>query len=160
MDVVGAVEPGLLSADGRLCFAHHERQAVDEQHQVVAAVLVSRCEGHLGRDHEVVRRGIVEVDQPHRHVILGVEELQRLAPAQPGGHLLVGGDEPVVDDRQQRGSEAGQHLLDAFGPLRDHWVQPDEGGGDVLLEEDAIELAGQVVRGDEPPPDVGPRQPV
>ncbi|WPL16087.1 hypothetical protein Thiowin_01024 [Thiorhodovibrio winogradskyi] len=62
--LVGTVDAGLLAA-GAFQLEHHQRQAIDEEHHIGAAVMASLDDGELLHREPIVALRVVEVDQPH-----------------------------------------------------------------------------------------------
>ncbi|OIQ71689.1 hypothetical protein GALL_466900 [mine drainage metagenome] len=93
--VVGAPQVGVLVA-GVFQLQHHQRQAVDEQHDVRAAVVLWPLHGELVDRQPVVAPHVGKVDEPHA-VATGFAVLlvlHRHAFDQPAVDLPVGGDQP------------------------------------------------------------------
>ena len=95
MDLERAVEPALAGRTGVLASITHQRDAVDQQHQVDALLRLAGADGELLGDDELVLLDVVEVDQADRDVLAILAERHRPLAPQPGGELLVGPHQAV-----------------------------------------------------------------
>ena len=68
--------------------------------------------------------------------------------------------EAVVADREDRGAQAGEDLVDPLRLLGDGRVQATQGGDDLGLDEDRVARAVEGATGHERPAEVGLGQPV
>src|SRR5688572_25641628 len=64
--LIERLEPPGLAQRGALAFDDAERDAVDEQHQIRANVLLAALDLELARDHELVVPRVAEVEEPNR----------------------------------------------------------------------------------------------
>ena len=148
--------------DRGLRLADDEREAVDPQHEVVAALLGARVVGDLGRDDQAVVARVVEVDEPDfGYASLGADEVDRLVAAQPAHHPLVRRDQAVVRDGEDDGTQLRQDLVDPLRLRRDRRVQADERGDHLGLDEDRVDQCDRAaVPGTYRQPRSGLRQPI
>ena len=160
VDVPGRVEPGARAADRGLRLAHHEREAVDPQDQVVAALLGARVIRHLGGDHQRVGTRALEVEQADRDEVVGAHEADRLLAAQPLGQAAVGLDQAVVRHGEDGGPQARQDLVDTLGVRRDGRVQATQRRRHLRLDQDAVGRSVERAPRHEVPAEVGPGQPL
>ena len=151
VDLFGAVEPAHGLAHGGLGFDQHQRQAVDQQDQVGAALGGAGPEGVLGGDDELVSVEIVVIDQPDRDVLVVPAKRHGAVAAQPGGELFVGADQAIRADRQYDGAQLVEHFVGALGLGGDLRVETDEGIAQVLLDEHVVDAAGKRQGGNEMP---------
>jgi hypothetical protein len=77
-----AIHPADALLDRRLGLDQHQRQTVDQQHQIGAALGGACAVGELLGDDVLVLRQVVQVDQPHRHMLVvgpkGIERSPRI----------------------------------------------------------------------------------
>ena len=149
------VEPALARTNRRLRLDHDQRDAVDEQHEVGALLGRPGAEGELRRDDVLVLLEVGEVDQADRDVLAVLAERHRPLAREPGGELLVRLDEAVAADAHHDRAELVEHIVGAVGLGRDLRVQPDQRLAKVILDQDFVRLAREVLRREEVPAEAG-----
>ena len=110
-----AIDPADALLDWRLGLDQHQRQPVDQQHQIGAALGGACAVDELLGDDVLVLRQIIQVDQPHRHMLVVGAEGHRALTAHPGGHFLIGADQAIRSHRQHDGAQLVEHLVGAVG---------------------------------------------
>ena len=152
VDLQRAVDPADRRAHRGLGLDDHQREAVDQQHQVGAPLGWPGAEGVLlgddvlvvapGRSKSIRRTVTCSPFSPK-----GIER----SPRSQAVNSSLALDEPVAAHRQHDGAQLVEHLVGAVGLLGDLRVQADEGLADEGLDEDVVVLAGEVSRGEEVP---------
>ena len=84
-----------------------------------------------------------------------VAEGHRPLAREPGGELLVGLDEAVAAHAHEDGAELVEHVVGAVGLGGDLRVQPDQRLAQVILDEDLVRLAREILRREEVPAEAG-----
>ena len=77
------------------------------------------------------------------------------SPREPGGELLVGLDEPVGADAHDDRAQLVEDVVGAVGLGGDLGVQPDQRLAQVVLDEDLVRLAREVLPREEVPAEAG-----
>mgnify|MGYP000976736529 CR=1 FL=1 len=98
------VEPAHRLANRGLGLDDDQRETVDQEDEVGTALGPACPEDELVGDDVVVVRLILEVDQADARVLVVGAERHRAVAAQPGGHLLVGLEQPVGAHREDNGA--------------------------------------------------------
>ncbi len=155
VDLERPVEPALTRADRRLRLDHDERDAVDEQHEVGALLGRAGAEGELRRDDVLVLLEVGEVDQADGDVLAVLAERHRPLAGEPGGELLVRLDEAVGADAHHDRAELVEDVVGAVGLGGDLRVQPDQRLAKVILDQDLVRLAREVLPREEVPAETG-----
>ena len=148
MDLFGAVEPTDGMAYRRLGFDDHQRQAVNQKHQVGTPLRGPGPKSVLRRDDELVAVEIVIVNQLDGDMFVVDSKRHRALAAQPGGEFFVGADESIGAHRKHDGAQFVENFVGAFGLGGDLWVEADEGFAQVGFNEHVVDAARQVKRGD------------
>ena len=107
------------------------------------------------RDDVLVALEVVEVDQADGDVLAVLAERHRPLAREPGGELLVRLDEAVAADAHDDGAEPVEDIVGAVGLGGDLRVQADQRLAQVILDEDFVRLAGEVLRREEVPAETG-----
>ncbi len=137
----GSVHPADRLAGWRLGLDQHQRQAVDQQHQVGAALGGSGAVDELLGHYVLVLLGRREVDQAYRHMLVVRAERHGALAAHPGGHFLVGADHSIRAHRQHDGAQLVEHIVGTVGLLSDIGVQADQRGAQPGLDQHLLDLA-------------------
>jgi hypothetical protein len=141
-----AIHPADALLDRRLGLDQHQRQTVDQQHQIGPALGGACAVDELLGDDVLVLLRVIQVDQPHRHMLVVGAEGHGALAAHPGGHLLVGADQAIRAHRQHDGAQLVEHLVGPVGLGGDLGVQADQR---IAQPSGAAPLAYQ------PPPESG-----
>ena len=145
VDLRRSVEPALARPHRRLRLDDHQRQAVDQQHEVGAPLVRPRPHGVLGSDDVLVPLDVVEVDEPHGDVLAVRPERHRALSVDPRGERLVRLHQPVRPHAHQDGPQPVQHVVGAVRLRRDLRVEADQRLPHVVLDEDLVRLPRQVL---------------
>ena len=113
------------------------------------------AERELRRDDVLVLLEVVEVDQADGDVLAVLTERHRPLAREPGGELLVRLDEAVGADAHDDRAELVEHVVGAVGLGGDLRVQPDQRLAQVILDEDLVRLAREVLPREEVPAEAG-----
>jgi hypothetical protein len=148
-----AIDPADALLDRRLGLDQHQRQTVDQQHQIGAALGGACAVDELLGDDVLVLLQVVQVDQPHRHMLVVGAEGHRALAAHPGGHLLVGADQAIRAHRQHDGAQLVEHLVGAVGLGGNLGVQADQRIAQPGLDQHLLNLARHLGRGGVAPAD-------
>ena len=126
--------PGVADG-GALALDDHERQAVDEHHDIGDDVLLRAEHPVLAGDEPLVALRLVEVEEPD-----GVALASVAAVLLQGDAVGEGGVEGLVGFGEAGGGNSG-HGLDGPGEvgLGEPGVQPEEGGGESAGEDRFLE---------------------
>ena len=144
MDLLRGVHPTDRLAHGRFGLDEHQRDAVDQQHQVGATLRRAGAEGVLGSDDVLVAVEIGEVNQVDGDVLVALAEGHGAVPAQPGGELLVGLDQAVAAHAEDECAQLVQQLVGAVGLGGDGGVEADERGAHLLFDQHVVGTAVEV----------------
>ena len=98
VNVGRAVEPRQVHLRRSFRLTDHQRQTVDPQHQVEAAMLTARMERRLSSHPQIVRPRVLEVDQANLRVAVHADIPDDTSAAQPLHELFVGRNQTVVAD--------------------------------------------------------------
>ena len=148
-----AIDPADALLDWRLGLDQHQRQPVDQQHQIGAALGGACAVDELLGDDVLVLRQIIQVDQPHRHMLVVGAEGHRALTAHPGGHFLVGADQAIRSHRQHDGAQLVEHLVGAVGLSGNLRVKPNQRLSQPGLDQHFLDLARHLSRGGVAPAD-------
>ncbi len=148
VDLFGAVEPTDGLADGGFGFDDDERQAVDEQDQVGAALGRAGAEGVLGGDDVLVLIQVLVIDQVDGDVLVVLAKGHGALAAQPGGEFFVGADQAVGAHGEHDGAQFVEHFVGAGGLGGDLGVEADERIAQIVFDEHVVDAAGQRQGGD------------
>lgn len=98
VDLERPIDPAHGRAHWGLGLDQDQREAVDEQHQIGAALGGAGAEDVLGGDDGLILIRMLEVDQADGDVFVIGAERHRAFAAQPGGEGFVGSYESVTAD--------------------------------------------------------------
>ena len=138
-----AVHPTDRVAHRRLGLDEHQREAVDQQDEIGAALGRPGAEDVLRGDDILVLAGVLEIDQPHRDMFVVGAKGHGTLPAQPRRKLLVGADQPVAAHAQYDGAQLVEHLVGALRLRGNVRVETDERLAHERFDKDILRLAGQ-----------------
>ena len=155
MHLDGSVEPALAGPHGGLRLDHHQRDAIDEQHEVGPLFGGARSAGILRRDDVLVPFDLGEVEQVDRDVFAVRAKGERPFAGEPGSELLVGLDEAVTADAHQDGAEPVDDVVGAVGLGGDVGVEPDQRLAQVIFDEDLVRLARDILLSEVVPAEAG-----
>ena len=148
-----AIDPTDALLDRRLGLDQYQRQTIHQQHQIGAALGGACAVDVLLGDDVLVLRQVIQVDQPHRHMLVVVAEGHRALTAHPRSHLLVGADQPIRAHRQHDGAQLVEHLVGAVGLSGNLRVQPNQRLTQPGLDQHFLNLARHLSRGGVAPAD-------
>ncbi len=104
MHLHSTIDPANRRARRRLGLDQYQRQPIDQQHQIGAALGGAGAVGELLGDDVLVLRQVVQVDQPHRDMLVVLAEGHGALAAHPGGHFFIGPYQTVRTHRQHYGT--------------------------------------------------------
>ena len=148
-----AIDPTDALLDRRLGLDQYQRQTIHQQHQISPAFGRASTVGVLLGDDVLVLREIIQVDQPHRHMLVVGAEGHRALAAHPSGHFLVGADQPIRTHRQHDGAQLVEHFIGAVvlsGNLR---IQANQRIAQPRFYQHFLNLARHLSRGGVAPAD-------
>ena len=143
VDLFGAVEPTDGVADGGFGFDDDERDAVDEQDEIGAALGGTGAEGVLGAEDILVLVEVFVVEQVDGDVFVALAKGHGAFAAQPGGEFFVGADQSFGAHGKHDGAQFVEHFIGAFGAGGDGWVESDEGVAQIIFDENVVDTARQ-----------------
>ncbi|MDT4830213.1 hypothetical protein FQZ97_636670 [compost metagenome] len=151
-----AIDPADALLNRCLRLDQHQRQPVDQEHQISPALRGTSTVGVLLGDDVLVLLQIVRPihgDQSHRHMLIVGAKRHGAFTTHPGGHLLVGADQTIRAHRQHNGAQLVEHLVGTVGLRGDLRVQTDQRLAQPGLDQHFLNLARHLSRGGVAPAD-------
>ena len=136
----------MAGPDGSLRLNHRQGNAVDQQDEVRSLLGRSHTAGVLAGNHVLVLLDIGKVEQANRDVLTIRSERHRPLPREPSGELLIGLDEPVVTYAHNDGAELVQDVVRTVRLCGNFRIQSNQRLTEVILNEDFVRLARQILR--------------
>src|ERR1035438_10030797 len=90
-----AIHPTDALLDWRLGLDQYQRKTIYQQNQVGPAFVWPGAVSELLSNNALVLRQVVQVDQPHRNVLVVLAEGHGAFTTHPGRHLFIGADQAV-----------------------------------------------------------------
>ncbi len=155
VDLDRRVEPALARPDGRLRLDHDERNAIDQQHQVGPLLGCASAIRELRGDDVLVAFEVVEVDESDGDVLAPLAERHGPLAAEPSGELLVRLDQTVAPDAHEDSPQPVQHIVCTVGLGGNLRVEANQRLAQLVLDQDLVRLARNVVRREKVPAETG-----